>query len=386
MPGFSSRGIFLSYRREDAAPYALLLRFQLRERFPDTQVFMDMDSIEIGKDFREVINEAVHSSAVLVALVGRQWTALADGEGHRRLDDPDDLVRFEIQTALERDVLVIPVLVDGARPLRLEQLPAGLQKLARLNALELSYGRYNYDADRLFDVIQRVLAEVRDLEEADRKAQEEADRQAEVKVLEDQADSVMAAVDVAGPRNDLARAALLFTEAGRIARSVTNESLRASALSSIAQALVATDPRAAARLFAEAESIASSITDESSKASALSSIAQALASTDPARAVHIASSITDNSAALSGIARTLVTADPGRAVRIASSITDDSWKDSALSSVAQALAATDPDRAVRIASSITEDYRKELALSSVAQALAATDPARAVTHRQLHHR
>ena len=157
MPGSSSRGIFLSYRRQDAAPYARLLRYQLSERFPDARVFMDMDSIEAGLDFAEVIGDAVDSSAVLVALIGRQWATVADEQGERRLDDPDDYVRFEVQTALQRGVRVIPVLVDNARPLRREQLPAGLQKLARLNALELSYGRYQYDSDRLLDLIHRVL-------------------------------------------------------------------------------------------------------------------------------------------------------------------------------------------------------------------------------------
>ncbi len=157
MPGSSSRGIFLSYRREDAAPYARLLQYQLSERFPDARVFMDLDSIEAGLDFAEVIAQAVGSCAVLVALIGRQWATIADEEGQRRLDDPDDYVRFEVQAALERGVRVIPVLVDGARPLRRQQLPPELGKLARLNALELSYGRYQYDADRLLDLIQRVL-------------------------------------------------------------------------------------------------------------------------------------------------------------------------------------------------------------------------------------
>jgi TIR domain len=157
VPDFSSGGIFLSYRREDAAPYARLLQFQLSERFSDARVFMDLDSIEAGLDFAEVIREAVGSCVVLVALIGRQWATLVDEDGHRRLDDPDDYVRFEVQTALERGVRVVPVLVDGARPLRQQQLPFGLHKLARLNALELSYGRYQYDADRLLDLIQRVL-------------------------------------------------------------------------------------------------------------------------------------------------------------------------------------------------------------------------------------
>ena len=179
MPGSSSGGIFLSYRREDAAPYARLLQYQLRERFPDARVFMDLDSIEAGLDFAEVIRDAVDSSAVLVALIGRQWATVADEQGRRRLDDPDDYVRFEVQTALKRGVRVIPVLVDDARPLRQQQLPAELQKLARLNALELSYGRYQYDSGRLLDLIQRVLAAVGDLAEAKRRAQDEGDRQAQ---------------------------------------------------------------------------------------------------------------------------------------------------------------------------------------------------------------
>jgi hypothetical protein len=86
---------------------------------------------------------------VLVALIGRQWVTLADEEGNRRLDNPGDFVRFEVQTALEPGVRVIPVLVDGARALREQELPSGLQGLAGLNALDLSYSRYEYDAGRL---------------------------------------------------------------------------------------------------------------------------------------------------------------------------------------------------------------------------------------------
>jgi hypothetical protein len=160
VPGLSSQGIFLSYRREDAAPYARLLQYFFSDRIPDVHVFMDLDSIEAGVDFAEAIREAIDSCAVLVALIGQKWATLADEEGHRRIDNPDDFVRFEVQAALERGVRVIPVLVDGAKPLRQQQLPSELQKLARLNALELSYSRYQYDADRLLDLIRRVLAPV----------------------------------------------------------------------------------------------------------------------------------------------------------------------------------------------------------------------------------
>ena len=307
MPGLSSRGIFLSYRREDAAPYARLLQFQLRERIPDARVFMDLDSIEPGLDFAEVIREAVDSCTVLVALIGRQWATLADEEGRRRLDNPDDYVRFEVQAALERGVRVIPVLVDGARPLRPQQLPAELQKLARLNALELSYGRYEYDADRLLNLLQRVLAAA-----SGTGTGRQSSPTANVEAFTD-------------PHDVRADGNALLTDAERIAQSITDDSSKASALATRG-ALAATDPDRAARLIADAERAAQSITDETWKARALASIAGALAATDP-----------------------------DRAERVAQSITGDYSKASALASIAGALAATDPDRAERVAQSITDD-------------------------------
>jgi hypothetical protein len=119
---------------------------------------MDLDSIEPGLDFAAMIRDAVNSCRVMVALIGRQWTTLADDEGRRRLDDPDDYVRFEIRSALKRGVRTIPVLLDGAQMPRQEHLPHDLRKLARLHALEMGYDRYPYDAGRLTDIIARALA------------------------------------------------------------------------------------------------------------------------------------------------------------------------------------------------------------------------------------
>jgi transcriptional regulator with XRE-family HTH domain len=152
------RGVFISYRRSDAGPYAHLLKENLGKRFPGTPVLMDLDSIEPGLDFAEVIRDAVNSCRVMVALIGSRWMTVADEEGRRRIEDPDDYVRFEIRTALERGVRVIPVLVDGAKSLQYSQLPPDLRKLARLNALELSYDRFEYDETRLTDIIRKTLA------------------------------------------------------------------------------------------------------------------------------------------------------------------------------------------------------------------------------------
>lgn len=157
MPAFPPYGVFVNYRREDAAPYARLLQFKLGERFPNVPVFVDLDSIEAGADFAEAIKSGVDSCMVLIALIGAKWLTMTDEDGRRRLDDPDDYVRYEIRTALERDVRVIPVLVDGARVPKQQQLPDDLQRLARLNALEMSWARLDYDAFRLMDAIQRVL-------------------------------------------------------------------------------------------------------------------------------------------------------------------------------------------------------------------------------------
>jgi hypothetical protein len=157
MPDFPPHGVFVNYRREDTGAYARLLQFKLRERFPGVPVFMDLDSIEAGVDFAEAIKSGVEACAVLVALIGAKWLMITDEDGRRRLDNSNDYVRYEIRTALERCVRVIPVLVDGARAPKQQQLPEDVQRLARLNALEMSYARLDYDAARLMDVIQRVL-------------------------------------------------------------------------------------------------------------------------------------------------------------------------------------------------------------------------------------
>jgi hypothetical protein len=157
VPALLRHGVFISYRREDTAPYARLLKEHLSGRLPGVPVFIDLDSIEAGLDFAEVIEAAIHSCVVLIALIGRRWLTVTDEQGRRRLDDPDDYVRFEIRTAMERCARVIPVLVDGASAPRQQQLPADLHRLARLNALEMSHGRFEYDETMLATVIQKVL-------------------------------------------------------------------------------------------------------------------------------------------------------------------------------------------------------------------------------------
>jgi hypothetical protein len=153
--------IFISYRREETAYPAGWLYDRLAERFGPGQVFKDVDSIQLGDDFVQVITGAVGSCDVVLALIGSHWLSATDQHGRRRLDDPDDFVRLEIEAALSRGVRVIPILVDGARMPTAEQLPDSLAKLVRRQALELSPARFDSDLGRLLKVLEATLAATR---------------------------------------------------------------------------------------------------------------------------------------------------------------------------------------------------------------------------------
>ena len=152
--------VFISYRREETAYPAGWLFDRLAARLGDDQVFKDVDSIELGDDFVDVIANAVGACDVLLALIGDRWLAMPGEDGKPRIEDPDDFVRLEIEAALARNVRVIPILVDGATMPHPEQLPPTLAPLARRQALELSPSRFDFDTSRLLKVLDRTLAEV----------------------------------------------------------------------------------------------------------------------------------------------------------------------------------------------------------------------------------
>jgi hypothetical protein len=148
--------IFISYRREDTSGYAGRLSDRLRSYFGDHQVFMDIDAIEPGVDYQEMIESTIDAIDVMVVLIGRQW--LLSPTGRRRLDDPDDFVRLEIAGALERKIRVIPVLLEGAAMPTVHDLPPPVVPLAHRNAIEISDSRWDYDCQRLLSVLETALA------------------------------------------------------------------------------------------------------------------------------------------------------------------------------------------------------------------------------------
>jgi hypothetical protein len=154
----TSSGIFISYRRTDSAYPAGWLFDRLAEHFGRTRVFKDVDSLQPGDDFVEVITTAVASCAALIAVIGERWLTAADEHGRRRLDNPDDFVRVEIEAALTRGVRVIPVLVNGASMPQSADLPPSLQLLARRHAIELS--PYRFDTSALIRVLDATISEI----------------------------------------------------------------------------------------------------------------------------------------------------------------------------------------------------------------------------------
>lgn len=150
-------GIFINYRREDSRADAGRLFDWLSGHFGKDRVFMDVaGSIEPGMDFDEVIEKAVTSCDALIVVLGKQWLTTTESTGRRRLDNPDDYVRLEIAKALQRNIRVIPVLVQEATMPSAEDLPEDLARLAKRQALEISDSRWDYDTEQLVKVLDKA--------------------------------------------------------------------------------------------------------------------------------------------------------------------------------------------------------------------------------------
>jgi molecular chaperone DnaK len=153
-PPAASGRIFISYRRDDLRHFAGRLFDFIADRIGEADVFMDIDSIRPGEDFSAVIEDAIRQSAAVLVLIGPGWLG-AERDGHRRLDDPGDYVRLEIESALRQRVLVVPVLVDRTTMPRPQELPESLAVLAGRMAAPLNSEMFRRDASRLLEYLGR---------------------------------------------------------------------------------------------------------------------------------------------------------------------------------------------------------------------------------------
>jgi hypothetical protein len=149
--------IFINYRRDDAISTAGRLHDRLAQAFGPNNLFMDVDHIPAGVDFVEYLHSQVAACDVFLAIIGPNWLTAKDDDGRRRFDNPDDYVKIEIAAALVRNIRVIPVLVDGARPPNADKLPDSVKPLARRNAVEVRNTNFGRDAEALADKIREAL-------------------------------------------------------------------------------------------------------------------------------------------------------------------------------------------------------------------------------------
>jgi len=149
-------GIFVSYRREDGRADAGRLTKDLKEHLEGGQIFRDIDTLQPGTDFVKAINTAIGSCSALLAIIGPNWLSSKGQDGRRRIDDPTDFVRLEIEAALSRDIRVIPLLVGEAKMPRQTDLPDSLMPLARRHAHELSESRWDFDVERLVATLAEI--------------------------------------------------------------------------------------------------------------------------------------------------------------------------------------------------------------------------------------
>jgi hypothetical protein len=152
--------IFVSYRRSDDPGFTGRLFDRLLGAFGPEQIFMDVENIAAGIDFRHMLEEQVADCDVLLAVIGKNWADARDAAGVRRLENPDDFVRIEIESALNSNKRVIPVLVNGASMPQPNELPETIKPLAWRNATRLTHERFDADAAGLIKAIRTAIKEL----------------------------------------------------------------------------------------------------------------------------------------------------------------------------------------------------------------------------------
>lgn len=147
--------IFLSYRREDASANARSIYQRLAATFGREKLFIDVDTIDKGRDFRQVLDRDLNQCSVLIAVIGPKWATVTDDKGKRRIDSSGDFVRLEIARALAKDVVVIPTLVDGAAMPQESELPADLKTLVYRQSAMVRHETFGPDMTALEQDIRK---------------------------------------------------------------------------------------------------------------------------------------------------------------------------------------------------------------------------------------
>ena len=149
--------IFISYRRDDSADITGRIYDRLTDQFGQEAVFMDADSIPFGVDFPVKLDEQVAKCEVFLTVIGQVWMEKRGSKGKSRLNDPIDFVRIEIESALKRQIPVIPVLVGGATIPTAKQLSDSIKALYYRQGIEVRRDPdFHRDMDRLIEYLKKI--------------------------------------------------------------------------------------------------------------------------------------------------------------------------------------------------------------------------------------
>lgn len=151
------KAIFVSYRRDDSSAEARSIFQHLQNKFGARNVFMDVESIERGRDFRKVLDGQLRNCGAVLAIIGPSWVQSEDASGERRINNPLDFVRLEIARALKRDIPVIPVLVRGAQMPNQADMPEELRQLLYRQAISVEHESFSRDLGALEKDLSTIL-------------------------------------------------------------------------------------------------------------------------------------------------------------------------------------------------------------------------------------
>lgn len=152
-------GIFVSYRQADTSATATILYDRLVERFGRDAVFRDSKTLIPGQEYKKTIQESIIQATIFLELIGPQWLDITDEQGRRRLDNPEDIVRIEIETALDHKIPIIPVFVNLTTPPPPARLPGAIARLPEFHGVFLHQDAFDDGLNQLIQAMNTWIRE-----------------------------------------------------------------------------------------------------------------------------------------------------------------------------------------------------------------------------------
>jgi pterin-4a-carbinolamine dehydratase len=155
---------FISYRRQDTAPIALLLKSEIEKRLQFVRVAVDVEDIAPGEHFPDRIKHLIDEAHATIALIGKHWMPQAGVDTAERVGD--DWVAHELAYSnhaalgmpkndqyglLHRQV--IPLFIDCNQNFKQFKLPENISYLKTHQAEQIAYANWPSAIGPLLDRI-----------------------------------------------------------------------------------------------------------------------------------------------------------------------------------------------------------------------------------------